>query len=60
MHESKGTRVDVQDRREIVEARTELSEADLEFVVGGLARPWTERDVAAGDDWLAEPAPGSL
>jgi hypothetical protein len=42
----------------IVESSGELSEADLECVVGGLARPWTETDAPvapAGDDWVAEP-----
>jgi len=60
MRESNATQVEDQHRREIVEPGAELSEADLEFVVGGLARPWTESDGAAGDDWLAEPAPGLL
>lgn len=45
---------------EIVEPGGELSEGDLEFVVGGLARPWTESDVADGgdvsDDRLVTPA----
>jgi len=36
-----------------VEAAVELSEADLECVVGGLARPWTEDDA---DQWLSESA----
>jgi len=36
-----------------VDAAAELSEADLECVVGGLARPWTEHD---GDEWLSESA----
>ena len=48
--------VDLPHDRQIVDARAELSEADLECVVGGLARPWTEADA---DDWL-DPAPGLL
>jgi hypothetical protein len=35
----------------------ELSEADLECVVGGLARPWTESDP---DLWLLEPVKSAL
>jgi hypothetical protein len=35
------------------EPRGELSEADLECVVGGLARPWTEAEV---DQWLVKQA----
>jgi hypothetical protein len=34
-------------------AAVELTEADLECVVGGLARPWTEDDT---DQWLSESA----
>jgi hypothetical protein len=34
-------------------SQAELSEADLECVVGGLARPWNEGDP---DAWQLEPA----
>jgi hypothetical protein len=42
------------ERHDIVDAGAELSETDLECVVGGLARPWTETDI---DEWLIDTAP---
>ena len=57
MFEANGRPLDNQRDCEIVDARAELSEADLECVVGGLARPWTETDV---DEWLVEPASSQL
>jgi bacteriocin-like protein len=45
------------DRRDsgIVEDAAELTDSELECVIGGLARPWTEADA---DEWLVEPAAG--
>jgi hypothetical protein len=40
-----------------VTADAELSETDLDCVVGGLARPWTD---TAADDWLFEPVQSVL
>jgi len=57
MFEANGRPLDDRHDREIVDPRAELSEADLECVVGGLARPWTEADA---DDWLVEPASSQL
>jgi hypothetical protein len=37
--------------------RAELSDDDLECVVGGLARPWTETGL---DGWLVEPVKSVL
>jgi hypothetical protein len=37
--------------------QVELSEADLESVVGGLARPWTE---AEPDEWILESVKSAL
>ena len=53
MFEATGRPLDNQRDREIADPRAELSEADLECVVGGLARPWTESDV---DEWFVERA----
>ena len=39
--------------RDPVDPQGELSEADLECVVGGLARPWTETEA---DEWLVDAA----
>ena len=38
---------------DIADPQRELSECDLECVVGGLARPWTELDA---DEWVVKPA----
>ena len=38
---------------EPIDRGVELTEADLECVVGGLARPWQEDDA---DEWLSESA----
>jgi hypothetical protein len=54
MHDTDGRLLDDQRTREVIEPHGELSEADLECVVGGLARPWTEAEAAV--DGLAEPA----
>jgi hypothetical protein len=56
MHQGDGRLPDDRRGREIVEPPSELTEADLEWVVGGLARPWTETDT---DEWL-EPTPNLL
>ena len=53
MYEIDNGRLDLE-REPPVASSAELSESDLECVVGGLARPWTE---AEADEWL-EPAPG--
>jgi hypothetical protein len=53
MHEAENRPLDLGHDPQL-ESSAELSEADLECVVGGLARPWTE---AEADEWL-EPAPG--
>jgi hypothetical protein len=57
MSEANGRPLDNQGDREVADPHAELSEADLECVVGGLARPWTENDV---DEWLVESAPSLL
>jgi hypothetical protein len=54
MSEVNGRPLEIQDDREVIDPQAELSEADLDCVVGGLARPWTENDV---DEWLVESAP---
>jgi hypothetical protein len=43
------------DEIDAADVSAELTEQDLECVVGGLARPWTETDV---DEWFVEPAAG--
>jgi hypothetical protein len=54
MSEVNGRPLENQGDREVIDPQAELSEADLDCVVGGLARPWTENDV---DEWLGESAP---
>jgi hypothetical protein len=50
MQDADGRPLDDQRARAMVEPSTELSEADLECVVGGLARPWTESE----DEWIVD------
>ena len=50
MQDANGRPLDDQRAGAVVEPPTELSEADLECVVGGLARPWTESD----DEWIVD------
>jgi hypothetical protein len=57
MFDTNGRPLENHDDREVIDPHAELSEADLECVVGGLARPWTENDV---DEWLVESAPSLL
>lgn len=57
MDERNGQPIDPKGDGEVVEPGAELSEADLECVVGGLARPWTE---AEADEWIVESAPSML
>lgn len=45
------------DDRLVAESQAELSDTDLESVVGGLARPWTEADA---DVWMLEPVKSAL
>jgi hypothetical protein len=50
MQDADGRPLDDPRTRVMVEPSPELSEADLECVVGGLARPWTESD----DEWMVD------
>ena len=57
MQEANGRLRDEPRIPESADTHAELSEADLECVIGGLARPWTEADP---HEWLIESLPNPL